>query len=115
MNLPGPAPQRYRVSHCLDVKRLVSYYQSVNTVNGTVRPAGPGRRAVRRARPALDESIDVVLAEFDPALRPAIIAYADAKRAEYEARSALSTEMTRHGVRWRAVDAITGKLVYGTA
>jgi hypothetical protein len=87
----------------------------VNTVNSTVQPTRSGRRVVRQARPALDDAINVVLAEFDPALRPAIIAYADAKRAEYEARSALSTEMTRHGVRWRAVDAITGKLVYGTA
>jgi hypothetical protein len=41
------------------------------TVNSTVRP----RRVVRRrARPAIDVAIDTALADFDPAMRPAIIA-----------------------------------------
>jgi hypothetical protein len=64
----------------------------------TVQPASSGRRVVRRrARPALDEAYDA-LAGLPPEIRPEIIAYADAKQAEYEARSVLSTEMTRHGV-----------------
>ena len=67
----------------------------------------------RRARPTLDAAIDTALAEFDPALRPAIMAYVTAKRHEYEARLALSTAMTRHGVRWHQVDDIARHLAYG--
>ena len=86
----------------------------MNTVNSTVRPAG--RRVVRRrARPALDDAWATVLADFDPALRPAIIEYADAKRAEYEARQSLSAELIKTGVKWRTVDEVTRPLVYGTA
>jgi len=83
-------------------------------ITSTVKPTGSRRRVVRR-RAAIDEAVDTALSEFDPELRPKIIAYADAKRAEFEARSALSSEMTRHGVRWRSIDAVTSKIVYGTA
>ena len=91
----------------------VSYYESVNTVNSAVHPLKSGRRVVRRrARPALDHAIETALAEFDPALQPAIIAYADAKHAEYEARQALSTEMVKTSTRWRDVDPVVRKLAY---
>jgi hypothetical protein len=67
---------------------------------------------VRRRRPALDEAVDAALADFDPALRPAIIAYIDAKRAEYQSRQALSAEMIKTSTRWRDVDRIAAQLLY---
>lgn len=84
----------------------------MNTVNSTVQAAGPGRRVVRRKPPALDDAWATVLADFDPALRPAIIEYADAKRAEYEARQSPSAELTRAGCRWRDVDPVVNKLLF---
>jgi hypothetical protein len=61
--------------------------------SSTVRSTG-GRRVVRRRRPALDAAIDTALSDLPVELRRPLIAYADAKRAEYESRSALSTLMT---------------------
>jgi hypothetical protein len=82
----------------------------VNTVNGTVQQPRLGRRVVRRS--AIDQAADTALAELPAEVRPAVIAYVDAKRAEYEARLALSSLMTRNGLRWRDVDVIAHKLAF---
>ena len=78
----------------------------------TVRPA---RRVVRRARPAIDHAYEVIFGDLppDPALRQAILKYADGKRSEYEARQALAMELSRANLRWKDCDPIVSKLVYG--
>jgi hypothetical protein len=52
----------------------------------------------------------LALAELPAELRQPVIDYADAKRAEHAARSALSAELTRDGYRWRDVDLVGNKL-----
>jgi hypothetical protein len=100
------AGQRHHLGRCLDVKRPVSYYQIVNTVNGIVHPSRSGRRVVRRARPTLDAAYDAALAELPPGMHPAMIAWLDARQTEYETRLALSTVMTTNSVRWHTVDRV---------
>lgn len=52
----------------------------------TVQRPGSGRRTVRRrARPTLDTAYETALSELPPEIRPTMIAYVDAKRAEFEA------------------------------
>jgi len=81
-------------------------------VPSTVRPSGSRRRVVRRARPTLDKAYDVVLADFPIEIRPAIRQYAETMRAEFDARSALSTQMTSHGLRWYQVDQVARELAF---
>ncbi|HSZ43995.1 MAG TPA: hypothetical protein VK823_01580 [Streptosporangiaceae bacterium] len=45
-------------------------------------------------------------------MRPAMVAYVGAKRAEFEARDALSTLATRHGVKWYELDGLSQKLAF---
>jgi hypothetical protein len=78
----------------------------------TAQPSRSGRRVVRRARPTLNQAHDEALSGLPPEVRPAVIAYADAKRAEFEARSALSGEMIRHGLHWYEVDCLAQKLAF---
>lgn len=73
----------------------------------------PGRRVVRRARPALDDAWSTVLADLDPRLHAPIRQYIETMDAANEARgaadraaSALSIELSRCGVRWRTIDAL---------
>jgi hypothetical protein len=80
-------------------------------LRGGGRPAWPWVSRPAQRPVAIDEAWDAVLSEFDPALREPIRRY-DAKRAEYEAKSALSTAMIRTGTRWREADAVTGKIIY---
>jgi hypothetical protein len=77
-----------------------------------VRPAGSGRRVVRRKRPALDSAYDVALSGLPVELRQPMITYVAAKRAEFEARQALSVLMSSHGRRWLEIDAIARELAY---
>jgi hypothetical protein len=77
----------------------------------TVTITPPRRRVVHR-RSALDKAYDAVLADLPVEIRPAVRAYAEAKRAEYDARSALSTELTRHGLRWMPVDDLARSLAF---
>ena len=78
----------------------------------TVQRPGSGRRVVRRrARPALDQAIDTALADLPPAIRPLVIRYADNMRQGQEIRSALSSEMTSLGLRWRDIDSVASALL----
>ena len=80
---------------------------------GTVQPSRPGRRVVRRrARPALEAAYTTVLGELPVAFHPVMIAYVEAKRAEFDARSALSSQMTLHGLRWHQIDRIARELAF---
>jgi hypothetical protein len=45
-------------------------------------------------------------------MHPAMRAYIEARRAEYEARLALGTALTQNGLRWSAVDRLAHKLTY---
>lgn len=82
---------------------------------GTLPSAGSGRWVVRRRRPTLDEAYGVALSELPVELRQPMITYVAAKRAEFEARQALSTLMPRHGCRWPEIDAIARDLAYACA
>jgi hypothetical protein len=53
-----------------------------------------------------------VLVNLPPEMRPAMVAYVGAKRAEFEARDALSTLATRHGVKWYELDGLSQKLAF---
>ena len=52
------------------------------------------------------------MVDLPPEMRPAMGAYVDAKRAEFEARDALSTLATRHGVRWYQLNNLAQKLAF---
>ena len=85
----------------------------VNTVNGTAQTPSSGRLVRRRARPALDDAWETALSELPPEVRPLLRAWVEARRAEFDARSALSSEMTGHGLRWREVDKVARELAFG--
>jgi hypothetical protein len=57
-------------------------------------------------RPAADKA----LSELPIEMRPAVLEYVAARRAEHDARQALSSLMTRFGYRWREVDALATKV-----
>jgi hypothetical protein len=77
----------------------------------TASVTAPRRRAVRRrARPSLDTAYDTALSELPPELRVALQIWVEARRAEWAARAALSTLMTRHNYRWREIDRIARQL-----
>lgn len=83
-------------------------------IESTAQARHTGRRVVRRrARPAIDKALAVAFEGLPPDIWPELLAYADAKRAEYAGRQALSTAMTRHGVRWHQVNDTVRELVYG--
>jgi hypothetical protein len=86
----------------------------VNAVNGssTVNKPRTGRRVVRRGEGTLDQAWSTVLADLPPEMRPAMRAYVEAKRAEFDARDALSTLATRHGVRWYQLNNLAQKLAF---
>ena len=81
--------------------------------NGTVQPTQSGRRVVRCKRPTLDEATGAALGDLPVDLRQPLINYADAKRAEYDARSALSALLTKNRMRWREIDDVVRELTYG--
>ena len=83
-------------------------------VESTAQARRTGRRVVRpRARPAIDKAMAVAFEGLPPDIWPELLAYVDAKRAEYESRQALSTAKSRHRVSWHQVDAAVRDLVYG--
>lgn len=86
----------------------------VNAVNGSASVTRPraGRRVVRRRQSTLDQAWATVLADLPPEMRPAMVAYVDAKRAEYDARNALSDLATRHGVRWLQLNDVAQRLAF---
>jgi hypothetical protein len=53
---------------------------------------------------------DTALSELPLEVRPAVRAYAEARRAEYEARSALSDLMITHRLRWLDVERLARTL-----
>ena len=69
------------------------------------------RREVRRSRPTIDQAWDIALAELPPDVRPAMIAYVEARQAEYGARLALGDKMIPHRLRWYDVDRLAHKLI----
>lgn len=76
--------------------------------------AHPRRRAVRRrAQGTLDRAIAVAFDGLPPEIWPDLMAYADAKRGEYEGRLALGAALTKAGVRWRQADDAIREIVYG--
>jgi len=78
---------------------------------GTVRPAGSGRRVVRRpARPAIDQARDTALAELPVELHQLVRAYADSMRDGMQIRLELSTALTQNGLRWWQVDRVARQL-----
>jgi hypothetical protein len=77
----------------------------------TVRPAGSGRRVVRRKRPALDSAYDVALCGLPVELRPLVRRYVENMRQGQEIRSELSTAMSACGLRWRDVDRAACQLL----
>jgi hypothetical protein len=81
-------------------------------VERTARAGRTGRRVVRRrARPATDKAMAVAFEGLPPDIWPELLAYVDAKRAEYESRQALSTAKSRHQVSWHQIDAAVRDLV----
>jgi hypothetical protein len=78
-------------------------------------PSPQSRRRVvqRTATPAIDKAMAVAFEGLPPDIWPELLAYVDAKRAEYESRQALSTAKSRHRVSWHQVDAAVRDLVYG--
>lgn len=92
---------------------LVPNGYHVDIVASTAQPRPTGKRVVRRRRPGLNEAYDAALSDLSPELRPAMIAWVDAWRAEFEARQALSTLMTRHSVKWLDADRIARELAFG--
>ena len=74
--------------------------------------SGPRRRVVRRARPTLDVAWDTALSELPPEIRPMVRRYAENMRDGQEIRSALSSQMTRHGLKWWTVDNIARDLAF---
>jgi hypothetical protein len=60
----------------------------------------------------LERAYDRALQELPAELRPMVVKYADAKRAEYDARSELSAAMTRCGVKWLDVDNAAHRLAF---
>jgi hypothetical protein len=73
--------------------------------------SAPRWRVVRRRGKSLAE--DAALADLPEELRAAMVTYVLAQRAEYAARSAVSDHLTRHGMRWHQVEAISRKLAFG--
>jgi hypothetical protein len=72
------------------------------------------RRVVRRAprQPALDQAWATVLAPFPTELHGAIRTYAEARRIEYAAWSALTSAKCRHPeVRWHMIDGAIAPLL----
>jgi hypothetical protein len=76
-------------------------------------PRAPRRRVVRRRQSALDKAMAVAFDGLPPDIWPDLMAYADAKRAEYEGRLALGTALSAHHLRWRQADDAIRKIVYG--
>lgn len=74
--------------------------------------AHPSRRRVVQRRGTLDRAYDIALADLPPELRPAIITWIEARRTEYELRSALQTQMSRNNLRWGQVEKIGRELAY---
>lgn len=72
-----------------------SDYPDHVVTSSSVRPAGSGRRLVRRrAQPTLDKAVAVAFEGVPVELHQPLLAWADARRAEFETRQALSTAMT---------------------
>ncbi len=79
----------------------------------TSAAAHHGRRVRRPARreSALEKACVTALADVPIEVRPSLIAWVDARSAEWDTRLKLSTEMTHHGLRWYQIEAIARKRV----
>lgn len=81
-------------------------------MSATVKTSRTGLRVVRRPRPTVDQAWATVLADLPAEVQPAMRRYAEAMRAEFDARSALSSLMTRHGLKWHQIDRLAHTLAY---
>ena len=70
----------------------------------------PTRRVVRRS--AIDKAYDVLLADVSPAVRPALIKYAEAQAAFIRARDDLTLAKIHYPeLRWSLLDQLARELL----